>query len=367
MAEQLDFLVDRHDLTRCQCQASPLAEALAPGQVRLRLDHFAFTANNVTYAAMCESLHYWRFFPAPEGWGKVPVWGFAEVEASACDGIAVGERVYGYFPMSSHLVVEPAQVREGGFLDGAEHRRPLPVIYNQYLRCARDPLYATGSEALQMLLRPLFTTSFLLDDFLADNQLFGARRVVLTSASSKTAIGLAELLHRQREARGGYEVVGLTSAGNRAFVEGLGCYDRVIGYDEVAELGAEVPTLTVDFAGNGELLGHLHRLLGEQLRYSCLVGAAHWDQRGGLPRELPGPRPTLFFAPSQAEKRLKEWGGPGFQARLADCWTQFLTFAGHWLQVQEGSGAEAVEQVYRDVLAGHADPRIGHVLALPAP
>lgn len=362
----LDFLVDRDDLSRSELREQQLdAEALAPGQALLRIDHFAFTANNITYAVMGEAMHYWQFFPAPAGKGLIPVWGFAEVQASRCEGVEPGVRFYGCYPMSTHLVVEPVQVKESGFVDGREHRRPLPILYNQYLRCSRDPLYRAGSEALQMLLRPLFTTSFLLDDFFADNHFFNAERLVLTSASSKTAIGMAYLLHRdrgQREQR--YEIVGLTSPANRAFVEGLGCYDRVLGYDQVTELDAGVPTATVDFAGNGELLGRLHAHFAAQLRHSCLVGASHWHQRGGLPKNLPGAAPQLFFAPAQAEKRLLEWGGAGFHQRLAERWSAFTTFTGQWLSVEHGLGPDAVKRVYREVLAGHASPQTGHILSL---
>ncbi|MBN0091513.1 DUF2855 family protein, partial [Pseudomonas aeruginosa] len=116
-------------------------------------------------------------------------------------------------------------------VDASEHRRNLPSVYNQYLRCSSDPLYRASDEALQMLLRPLFTTPFLLDDFLAEHAFFGATDLLLSSASSKTAIGLAFLLQRNRAQRGqDYRIVGLTSAGNRAFVEGLGCYDELLAY-----------------------------------------------------------------------------------------------------------------------------------------
>ncbi|MEK2635184.1 DUF2855 family protein [Pseudomonas aeruginosa] len=220
--------------------------------------------------------------------------------------------------MASHLLVAPAQVRGSGFVDASEHRRNLPSVYNQYLRCSSDPLYRASDEALQMLLRPLFTTPFLLDDFLAEHAFFGATDLLLSSASSKTAIGLAFLLQRNRAQRGqDYRIVGLTSAGSRAFVEGLGCYDELLAYDRLDALDTSGDALSVDFAGNGALLGQLHQRLGDRLRYSCLVGAAHWDQRGGLPKALPGPTPKLFFAPAQAEKRLKDWGGAAFQARLA--------------------------------------------------
>lgn len=361
-----EFLVDRSDLAHCELRQPKLdLTTLQPGQVVLQIDHFALTANNITYAAMGESMRYWRFFPALQGWGSIPVWGFAEVLVSRCEGVAVGERVYGFYPMASHLVIAPTQLRSGSFVDGSPHRQDLPALYNQYLRCAKDPLYNPANEGLQMLLRPLFTTSFLLDDFLTEQNYFGAATLVLTSASSKTAIGMAYLLRQGREGRGQqYQIVGLTSPGNRAFVETLGCYDRVLAYDQLAELDAQTATVTVDFAGNGELLGALHERFSSHLRYSCLVGAAHWDKRRGLPKELPGPAPQLFFAPAQAEKRLNDWGPLTFQQRLTGSWQAFTAFVEPWMQVEQQSGPLSVERVYRRLLAGEAHPQCGYVLSL---
>jgi hypothetical protein len=360
------FLVHKSQLARCELREWQIDEAaLLPGQVLLRVDRFAFTANNVTYAALGDAMHYWRFFPAPEGLGCIPVWGFAEVQASRCEGVEPGERLYGYYPMSTHLTVQPSRVTDGGFVDAAEHRSGLPAVYNQYQRCARDPLYPLASEDLQMLLRPLFTTSFLLDDFFDDNNFFGARCLVLTSASSKTALGLAHLLRRERARRTQhYEIVGLTSSSNVDFVRDRGLYDQVLRYDQVSDLDATEPTCSVDFAGNGTTLSHIHQHLGSGLRYSCLVGISHWDQRDGLPKDLPGPKPQLFFAPAQAGKRVKEWGSVTFQQRLAGHWQSFTASAAQWLRVEYAHGASAVESVYQQVLAGRSDPQTGHVVSL---
>ena len=47
---------------------------LEGGQVRVRVESFALTANNITYAALGDMLNYWQFFPTGEaGWGIVPV------------------------------------------------------------------------------------------------------------------------------------------------------------------------------------------------------------------------------------------------------------------------------------------------------
>ena len=212
----VSFEVRRDDLRDCRLVEGPEITP-EPGEVVLRVDRFALTANNVTYAVAGESMSYWNFFPAEGGWGRIPVWGFADVAESRCDGIREGERFYGYYPMSTHLLVRPEAVKPSSFIDAMPNRAPLPAAYNQYRAVAHDRAYTAEGEAAQMILQPLFTTSFLIDDFLADNDFFGARRVVLASASSKTAYGLAFLLARRQ----GCEVVGLTSRANAAFV-GMG-------------------------------------------------------------------------------------------------------------------------------------------------
>ena len=173
-------------------------EGLTSGEVLIRIDHFALTANNITYGVAGDSIGYWQFFPADPPWGCIPVWGFGEVVATEHPEVPMGERLYGYFPMGTHVVIKPERVSRGGLVDGAPHRASLPPVYNQYTRVAADPAYDPKQEAEQMLYRPLFTTSFFLDDFLLDNDFFAAGNVILTSASSKTSLGLAYLLHPNR-------------------------------------------------------------------------------------------------------------------------------------------------------------------------
>jgi hypothetical protein len=345
--------------------ALPAATALAPGQVLMAIRAFSLTANNISYAITGDALQYWQFFPAAEGRGIIPVWGFADVIASHCDGIGEGERFYGYYPMATHMVATPVQVNPRSFVDGAEHRQSLPAIYNQYLRCSTDPLYSADTEGLQMLLRPLFTTSFLLDDFFADNEFFGAETLLLTSASSKTAVGMAFCLHANRGSRDQrYEIVGLTSAGNQDFVASLGCYDRVLTYDEIETLGTATRTASVDFAGNSSVLARIHARLGSQLRYSCRVGASHWDQGGLSEQHLPdGPQPILFFAPTQAEKRLQDWGPQRFMTQLAGQWAAFLRFTDDWLDVILRSGHQDLIATYGELLTGNVSPRTGYIIS----
>lgn len=364
------FLVQRNDLrkTRWTGHEAAADSPLPEGAVRFRIDSFALTSNNITYAAFGEAMNYWRFFPADdETWGRIPVWGFATVMESRCSGVAVGERFYGYWPMATHTVLLPDRVKPGGFSDGAAHRRELHAVYNQYVRCSTDPAYAPMQEAEQALLRPLYITSFLIDDFLADNNFFGARRVLLSSASSKTAYGTAFCLSRRRGSDTEVRVIGLTSRGNLGFTQGLGCYDEVLAYDAIGQLPAEDTAVYVDFSGSAEVRATVHTHFGEQLAYSCSVGGTHWDELGSG-KGLCGPRPTLFFAPAQIKKRAADWGPAGLQARLAEAWQAFMQPVSDplhpWLQVVQGQGGKAVEEVYFELLDGRTRPAQGHMLMI---
>ena len=358
MSDAYDFLVRKDALH--QTRIAPVDRSrLTTGQVLAAVDRFAFTANNVTYAVFGEMMQYWHFWPAPEGWGRIPVWGFADVVASESSDVPVGERIFGYWPMSTHAVLEPTHVTAGGFHDATAHRQHLHALYNSYTRVAGDPGYDPAHEDQQMLLRVLFLTSYLIDDFLADNDFFGARSVVIGSASSKTGLALAHCLHENRGGR--VEVAGLTSARNRAFVEGLGCYDRVVAYDDVATL-TKTPTVFVDMAGNGDVVRGVHQHFGDALRYSCVVGGTHWD-KVAMGQALPGPSPTLFFAPDQVAKRTKEWGADVLQQKMGAGWHAFLAPSSRWIRVVRHAGPQAMERVYQEVLAGRATPDEGHVLS----
>jgi hypothetical protein len=202
--------------------------------------------------------------------------------------------------------------------------------------------------------------SFLVDDYLGQNDFFGATRVMLSSASSKTAFGLAHLVHTERK---GITVIGLTSAPNVAFVESLGCYDEVVTYDRVTSLPPDAAVAYVDMAGSSALRENLHRHFGEQMKYSGRIGLTH---RSTSPDEgeLPGAKPTWFFAPDQIRKRAKEWGPGGVDTRFGAAWSGFAPMLDRWLKVTEGRGPAAVSRVYLDTLSGRVPPDEGHILSL---
>ncbi len=357
-APAVNFLVNKTDW-KSHCFEEVGVPELAAGEVLFRVDRFAFTANNITYAVAGDMLGYWNFFPAPDGWGRLPTMGFGDVIASSHPEVAEGTRCFGFYPMSRYLKVEPGEVSPTQIVDAAAHRKDLALAYNQYSPVGRDALYDVEHEDTLMLLRGLFMTSFLADDFLADNDHYGAESILISSASSKTSIALGHLVQRGGRAR----AVGLTSDRNLEFVRGLGCYDQVITYDEVGSLDPAKAAVIVDMAGNGQLMHTIHSHFGDSLKHSCAIGMTHWDATPSA-EALPGPTPEFFFAPSQIQKRVADWGASVLQERLVEAWTGFRSFADTWLVVQRGQGRSAVERVYMKTLNGETQPQHGHVLSL---
>ena len=348
-------LADIRDARAARREAPPPAE----GEARFVIERLALTANTVTYAAAGEALGYWRFFPCAEaGRGLVPAWGFARVEESRAAGLAPGARFYGVWPLASHAVLRPERVSTRGFSDGAPHRRELAPVYARYL--ARESLPAMDGEGedRMALLQPLFVTSWLLHDFLADEGFFGAEQVVLSSASSKTAIGLATLL-----AEGGTPAVGLTSPGNLDFVEGLGVYARAIPYGRVAEDLPRRPSVFVDMAGAAEVRAAVHGALGEGLRHSAAVGTSHWD-RFRPDAAPPGLKPVFFFAPSRIEKRRADWGGERLDARLQADVARLIAASARWLRVERRQGAAETLAAWAEAAAGRARPDAGTMVSV---
>ena len=73
---------------------------------------------------------------------------------------------------------------------------------------------------------------------------------------------------------------------------------------------------------------------------------------------------TMFFAPSQAGRRIKALGREGFEAGLASAWQSFLAAAEDWISVENHQGEAELQSVYQDFLDGRADPAKGYIMAL---
>ncbi|MEZ5573202.1 MAG: DUF2855 family protein [Halioglobus sp.] len=304
MTQCSELWVDRTNLRVSKKVVTALPE-LSAGEVLVAIYQFGLTANNVSYAVAGDAIGYWSFYPAEGNWGRVPVWGCAEVIASRCESLPLGDRLWGFFPMASHTTLQPGKVRDEQFMDVSEHRKPLPALYNAYRRTRAEPAFMQQMEVERCLLFPLFATSYMLYDYLLANNFFGAEQILIGSVSSKTGYGLAKLLHNDKNVS--QRIVGLTSATNVAFVNDLNCCDDVVVYEHEADIDASLRAAYIDMSGDARLTVALHNHLGSNMVESTMVGATHWEEQGTT-GELPGAKPTFFFAPGHIAKREAQWG-----------------------------------------------------------
>jgi hypothetical protein len=357
MTQSTILEVNRGDLARSRLIERP-APTPADGQLVAKVDLFALTANNVTYGVVGEKIGYWNFFPAAEGWGVIPVWGFADVVASRADGVKEGERLYGYFPMGTHLVMTPGKQAAERLIDASPHRTSLPPVYNSYARVGAEAGYDRSFDELRALLFPLYATSFCLYDFLSDNGWFGANQIIVVSASSKTAIGLAIALAQDDAAP---TAIALTSERNRRMVESLELYGAVATYDSLDLFDASLPTVIVDMSGNGGVLSALHSRLGDNMRYCSNVGVTHYEENAmgpGFIRE----RSAMFFAPGHIQKRAKDWGPGVFDKKAFAFWRDAATASRDWLKIERADGPAAMEEAFHRIRKGDSRPDTGVIV-----
>lgn len=363
----VEFQVRKEDLpqNRIVKRENP---PLRDGEVRLKIDQFAFTANNLTYGVAGYSLGYWQFFPAADntdqGWGIIPVWAFADVVESKTAAVPVGDRLYGYFPPATQLTIEPRDVTEQALIDGAAHRQSLPPLYNRYRRILADPNYDRRTDVARILLAPLHMTSFCLWDCLKDNNWYGAEQIIIVSASSKTSLGLAHGLSADDTSP---PVVGLTSKRNVSFVTSTGLYQDVVSYASVADALAVRPSVVVDMAGNSAVASSLYEKLGKDLTYYIRVGITHWDaQRDkeafGAAQE-PGKQEN-FFAPSYILQRIKDWGPGEFDKRSSAFVAEAAKATFGWMTVDIQEGLDGLAEIYPDFCDGSLSPAAGQVIRM---
>jgi len=357
------LMTKKSDLGATSLDETVLAEPAA-GEVVLALDRFSLTTNNITYAAYGDAIGYWKVFPTGrDDYGLMPVWGFADVVSSRAEGIAAGARVFGFFPMADRLVVQAHKISRGGFADAAPWRKAVPDIYNRYVLCAADANYDEALENAEALFRPLFITSYTAVDFLRENAFFGARQIVISSASSKTAYGAAWCLSREN-----IPLIALTSQRNRAFVEGLGIYQEVRSYEDIEVLTASVPTLYLDLAGDPELRQQVHAHFGECLTYDCLVGSTQGDAFPRHDPDLTGPPPVFFFAATCLDSHRERGTLRRFYDRFfADqraFFERVVDPVSPWIHITEHQGLENASQVVRALADGVSDPAEGAVVRL---
>ena len=351
------FLVQRSDFFQTTFEEQDIP-SLQEGQVLLQIETFAFTSNNITYAVVGDRLNYWDFFPAESPWGRVPVWGYARVVKSANPDVKMGERFYGYFPMSKYLIIHPPKVSVAGIADGSAHRQELSPIYNFYSRVTSDTTDDPVFEAYFPIVRPLFATSFLSYHFLKEEAFFQASQLILSSASSKTALALAYML-KTHQKEDGKSIIGLTSPGNQEFVQQTDLYDQVIAYPDLDENLPVEDSVVVDFAGSTSLMVRTHELLGEKLKYISRIGFTDWQ---GGDEVFQHPNSHFFFAPTQGKSFYQKLGRQEANRRITTAMKAFVDMAKAWISIQYLDDPATFAALFGEALEGKIDPGIGYLV-----
>lgn len=338
--------------------ANATAEDLKDGEVLLKIGKYALTSNNVTYAVIGHQVKYWDFFPAPDQWGIVPVWGFAEVIESKSEGIAKGEKVYGYLPMAENLIIKAGKVNPHSFVDISEHRAALAPIYNSYMRYGQELNIPNGAEDFLPILRPLFITSFLINVFLSEEKHFDADQIIITSASSKTSLSLASELTGSKASHG-KKIIGLTSGSNVDFVKSTGLYDEVISYDNVESDLESINTVIVDMSGNAKLATKIYEKLGDKLKHLCKVGLTDWTA-ASADQNIPVAK--FFFAPTYAQTFFKKHGPEEANSIINDHLFAFIDTSKQWINIEYIKDFESLQSTFISMINGDVDPSKGYIV-----
>ena len=177
----LSLDIDDFRQSRVEMQPEPNAD-LVEGEIRVRVDKIAMTANSISYGFAGKSglIRYLDIYPASEGFANLPCWGYGDIVQSNRPDIIVGDRIYGFLPIASHVTMIPGDVSHGGFTDTRECRAVVPPFYNEYAFTKAEPGYGPEFEEAIMLFRPLFGTSFLMQSYCEDHDFYGAKRIVVT-------------------------------------------------------------------------------------------------------------------------------------------------------------------------------------------
>ncbi len=363
--ENPQFQVNQNVFIRNRITETPTSDLdLEQGDVLVKIEKFAYTANNITYAVAGDMIGYWQFFPPvgenTDGWGVIPVWGFATVVESKTEEIHVGDRLFGYFPPAKYLKMKPVGCNERRFIDGSAHRSELPVGYNIYRRVNNEKNYNPEYDRERMLLFPLHLTSYCLWDALQDKDWYGAKQIIILSASSKTSTGLGYALQADENAP---NVIGVTSPRNLETVENLNIYDQCLTYKEVTSIDSSIPSVIVDMSGNQDVLAALHTHLGDQMKFTSNVGLTHWAN--AKPKEgIISERSKFFFAPGHIQKRMKEWGAERFDQKTAGFLKETTAKTKSWLKFKQLNGLHELAAIHPQVCAGVLPPDEGLIVML---
>lgn len=315
----------------------------------LEVDRFSLAANNLGYAMLGDVLRSWDAYPSPApGWGRVPVWGAAQVLEAPAGLAAVGATVTGYLPMATHAVVR-VERRRSALMAVDEPRSAMLPIYHRLALDGTDPGWSDHHRDVDTVMLAVFRFAALLAD---DLRRSGVGEVVVSSASSRSAAALSHLLDGH-----GIEVTGLTSARNEAAVKTFDTYRPVLTYDRIDELATDGNAVYVDLAGAGDVTSAVGERLGARLVGSIVVGGTHLRS---WPAEFPSA--TVFNTGDREVEVVAERGEEEVENLYRTARGTLVAWAASWLRVTTKHGVGAAGETWRDIAAGQTDPLSAVVL-----
>jgi hypothetical protein len=328
---------------------------LQESEVLFEVEKYYLSSSNITYAVTGNKLKYWDFFPQKDNYGAIPVWAYLRVIKSKNEKIKVGDLYFGLSPMGNHFKVEPGNYAPHGFSDVAQHRSKLLAPYNFYTKIFPEHYKSTEDKDYSLMTRITFPTSFLIKSFLERNLFFGAKQIIITSASSKTALGVAFLLKKYKD-KWNTKIIGITSNDNIAFVEASELYDEVISYSNIKVAVPKRDSVILDFNGNADLLSTLHEMLQASLKHISLIGATNWKANKSFKNI---PNCISFAAGEQYQKLVMELGIEKAMQLLMTEMNEFSTSIQNYVMLSYLNIID-LPAFYQKLLSGQTDPKFGY-------
>jgi hypothetical protein len=309
------FWVDRANMQKRQIETRRKRLMWAPlvqGQSRIQIERLAFSANNILYMTLGDKNGYWDLFPGDDAFGCPPAWGVGRVVETKSEHLSEGERLFGFFPIGSHCVLTPTNLGACHILDVAPNRMAVAPAYNRYSRLTHVSGYDGVDGDWRILLRPLAVVGMLVAQVLADNRFFEATSLVITSASSKTGIGVGSIVKQSNPEK---RIIGVTAKSRVKFVQSLNVFDEVTAYGDYSSLQAE-SSLLFDLTGSVSLVSELQQKLSSGLLKTWAAGRSH--KTNHLSEQgVSGLVSERFFAPLYMSEYLSKWGGAEFEKRFS--------------------------------------------------
>jgi hypothetical protein len=186
-------------------------------------------------------------------------------------------------------------------------------------------------------------------------------RVVVSSATSKTALTSALLLSRR-----GVDVVGITAPSHVGAAERAGVYAAVVAYDDIDTIASSPDAVYLDVAGRPAVTAAVHSRLGPSLQRSIAVGGSHRAARTGpaLPPSVPvGPPVERFNTGDRRVRLVAEFGEQAITELEDRARRTVVEWAATHVRVPVAAGVGSTAAVWDQLVRGDVAPLTAPVVA----